>query len=89
MQAVLDFLAPLWPFLLSVLVGTLFPLVIAKWLPNDKWHGWGLKAGRALSKKGSQFFGAESWETLENSALGSFAAFVQGVTDGANEDDIK
>jgi len=87
MQAVLDFLAPLWPFLLALLGGTLLPMIFAKWFPNERWHAWGLAAGRGLSKKGVQFFGAESWETLENSMLGSFAAFIQGVTEGANEDD--
>ena len=87
MDQVLQFLAPLWPFLLAVLGGTLLPMIFAKWVPNEKWHQWGFSAGKKLSEKGVQFFGAKSWEQLENSMLGSFAAFVQGVTEGANEDD--
>ena len=87
MDAVWGFIQQYWPIILGFFGGTVLPMIFAKWLPNDTWHRWGVDAGRKLSKAGGQFFGAASWEQVENSLLGSFAAFVSGVEEGANEDD--
>lgn len=75
-------------FVLSFLFGTLIPIIFANWLPNSLFYNAGLKLGRRLSAAGRTIAGND-WEQAENNFTGSLAAFVTGVTDGANEDDAE
>ena len=87
MEAIWGFIQEYWPVLAGFLGGTILPMAMASWWPNERWHSWGVSVGKKLSEKGRGFFGSSSWEQLENSMLGSFASFVQGVEEGANLDD--
>ena len=72
--------------IIAFVVGILLPLIFASFVPNTKFHAWGVSIGQKLSAAGNKVAGV-SWEKLENNLTGSFISFAQGVEEGADEDD--
>lgn len=61
--------------------------VLGKFLPNSWFKKRGVSVGKGLSKKGRSVMGVNAWEKLENTFLGALVAFVDGVYEGADQDD--
>lgn len=71
--------------IIAFIVGTMLPLLFGTFLPNTKFHAWGVKLGKKFSAKGNTF--VPGYEQLENNLTGSFLAFAQGFKEGADSDD--
>ena len=70
--------------ILSFVVGVGLPLIFASFLPNQKFHDWGVSIGKKLSAAGGKIPG---YEEIENNLTGSFVSFAQGLQEGADSDD--
>ena len=77
----------MWEYVLAFVFGVIIPFILAAILPNEKFYQIGFSLGKKLSAKGISWLGKETWEKLENSLLGSFIAFANGLEAGASDDD--
>ena len=76
-----------WTPIIAFLAGTIIPLLFISFLPNKKFHDWGVGIGQKLSAAGNKFAGA-NWESFENNITGSFMSFSKGLEEGADSDDV-
>ncbi len=75
-----------WSGVIGVIVGILLPVLFTQFLPNEKFHAWGYKFGKNMSRAAVGYMG-ENWEKAENNFTGSILAFAQGLKEGADVDD--
>lgn len=72
--------------ILGLVAGTALPLLAAKFIPNSTFKTWGINIGKKLSEQGTKYVGKETWQKLENTIVGSFVAFSDGLKEGAESD---
>ena len=93
MESIIQFIQQLlaaadWANLtVGAVIGIAVVAAYAVWAPNKWMYNQGVKVGRKLSTLGRKAIKKEGWEHLEDNLIGSAAAFISGVQDGANEDD--
>lgn len=61
--------------------------VLAKIIPNEKVHGFGVIVGKAISSFGNVRFGHAIYEKVEDFILNSMAQFIAGIKFGMEFDD--
>lgn len=65
----------------------LFGAILARWIPNEKLHGWGLKSGQFLDNFGSARVGKTMWEKIEDFLVNSVGEYLRGVKDGLDSNE--
>jgi hypothetical protein len=61
--------------------------LLARFVPNDKLYGWGVKSGQFLNSFGSAKMGSSAWEKLEDFLVNSIGEYLKGVKIGLDEDE--
>jgi len=60
--------------------------LIARFIPNDKIYGYGLRIGQILDGFGSTKFGSIAWEKIEDFLINSVGEFLRGFKSGLDDD---
>ena len=61
---------------------------VARFLPNEKLYGWGVKGGQFLQRIGSSRMGGTAWERLEDFLVNSIGEYLKGVKFGLDSDEV-
>ncbi len=76
------------PYLGAFILAPALLWVAGKYIPNNKLAVWGVKHGRAISRKASATaLGKDAWEKIEDTFLGGLVAYVTALKKGADMDD--
>ena len=59
---------------------------LARIIPNEKLHAWGVSSGQFLNSFGTSKMGSASWEKLEGFLINSVGQYLNGVKEGLDKD---